>query len=95
MATTPSIFWPNNVGSCCVRLHVAKRLRNKSTCKRVGKRTQHITSNNIESWWPTMLRPFAWGFRVYEKDITGSETYFISHLLNYDKIVWRFLQAQH
>ena len=31
-----------------------------TTCKR----TQHVTSNNVWSCWPTMLRPFAWGLRV-------------------------------
>ena len=35
-----------------------------------------------------MLRPFARGVRVYEEDITDSETNFISQLLNDDKIVW-------
>ena len=29
-----------------------------TTCNRVGKRTQHITSNNFGSCWLTMLRPF-------------------------------------
>ena len=32
-----------------------------TTCNRVCKRTQHITSNNVGSCWSTMLRPFAWG----------------------------------
>ena len=35
-----------------------------TTCNRVCKRTQHVTFNNIESCWPTMLRPFARGFTV-------------------------------
>ena len=53
--------WRNNVGSCCVRLHVVKRLtgfelcattlknpqRRTTTCNRVCKRTQRATSNNI------------------------------------------------
>ena len=30
-----------------------------TTCNRVCKRTQHVTSNNVGSCWPTMLRPFA------------------------------------
>ena len=34
-----------------------------------------------------MLRQFARGFRVYEEDITDSETNFISQYLNDDKIV--------
>ena len=32
-----------------------------TTCNRVYKRTQHVTSNNIGSCWPTMFRPFARG----------------------------------
>ena len=31
------------------------------TCNRECKRTQHVTSNNVGSCWPTMLRPFARG----------------------------------
>ena len=30
-------------------------------CNRVCKRTQHVTSNNVGSCWPTMLRPFIRG----------------------------------
>ena len=33
-----------------------------TTCNRVCKRTQHVTSNNVGSCWPTMLRPFVRGF---------------------------------
>ena len=29
-----------------------------TTCNRVCKRTQHVTSNNFESCWSTTLRPF-------------------------------------
>ena len=36
-----------------------------TTCNRVWKRTQHVTSNNFGSCWPTMLRPFAWGFKLH------------------------------
>ena len=41
-------------------------LRNNSeqritTHNRVCKRTQHVTSKNVESCWPTLLRLFAWG----------------------------------
>ena len=32
-----------------------------TTCNSVCKRTQHITSNNVGSCWPTILRPFARG----------------------------------
>ena len=31
-------------------------------CNRVCKRTQHVKPNNVGSCWPTMLRPFPWGF---------------------------------
>ena len=37
--------------------------RNTITCNRVYKRTQHVTSNNARSCSPTMLRPFAQGFK--------------------------------
>ena len=33
-------------------------------CNRVCKQTQHVTSNNVGSCWPTMLRPFARGFTI-------------------------------
>ena len=49
------------------RLYVAKSLTGfklwATTCNRVYKRTQHVTSNKVGSCWPTMLRPFARGFR--------------------------------
>ena len=57
----------NIVGSCCVRLHVAKSLTGfklsattelPTTCNRLCKRTQHLTSNSVGSCWPTMLRGF-------------------------------------
>ena len=69
-ATLP-ILLANNGGSCCVRLHAAKSLTGfklcATTCNRVWKRTQHVTSNNVGSCWPTLLLPFARGFR---KDLT-------------------------
>ena len=34
------------------------------TYNRVCKRTQHLTSNNVRSCWPTILRPFARGLRI-------------------------------
>ena len=42
-------------------------LRNNSqqhvtACKRVCRWTQHVTSNNVGSCWPTMLRPLVWDF---------------------------------
>ena len=30
-----------------------------TTCNKVCKRTQHVTSNDVGSCWSTMLRPFA------------------------------------
>ena len=44
-----------------------------TTCNRVWKRTQHVTSNNVGSCLPTMLRPFALGliyFRPGGRTIT-------------------------
>ena len=35
-----------------------------TTCNRVCKRTQHVTSNNVGSCWSTMLRPFARSLRL-------------------------------
>ena len=32
-----------------------------TTCNRVCKRMEHVTSSNVGSCWPTMLRPFARG----------------------------------
>ena len=40
-----------------------------TTCNRVCKRTQQITSNNVWSCWPAMLRPFARGFTFKRKII--------------------------
>ena len=34
-----------------------------TTCNRLCKRTQHVTSNNVGNCWPIMLRPFARGLR--------------------------------
>ena len=34
-----------------------------TTCNKV-KRTQHVTPNNVESCWSTMLRPFARSLRI-------------------------------
>ena len=35
-----------------------------TTCNRVCKRTQHVTSSNVGSCWPIMFRPFARGSGV-------------------------------
>ena len=61
--------WPNNAGRCCVLLHEAKSLtafqsnsqKRTTTCNKVSKRAQHVTSKNAGSCWPTMLRPFVRG----------------------------------
>ena len=34
-----------------------------TTCNRVCKRTQHVTSNHVGRCWPTLLRPFARGLK--------------------------------
>ena len=34
-----------------------------TTCNRVCRRTQHVTSNNVGSCWSTMLRPFSCSLR--------------------------------
>ena len=66
----PQQCWTDIVGSCCVRLHVAKSLTGFKLCASTPnntqrcKRIQHVTSNNVGSCWPTMLRPFAPGLKV-------------------------------
>ena len=62
-----------NVAYCWVRVVVVcTRLQQlPATCNRVYKRTQHVTSSNVGSCWPTMLRPFARGFTGVS-DITNS-----------------------
>ena len=57
----------NCLEELCQRFDQFQVLRNNSqqhatACKRVCRWTQHVTSNNAGSCWPTMLRPFAWGF---------------------------------
>ena len=41
--------------------------QHSATCNRVRKRTQHVTCNNVGSCRPTVLRPFARGFKVTEE----------------------------
>ena len=43
---------------------LAEKFDRFQTLRRVCKRTQHVTSNNVGSCWPTMLRPFARGLRT-------------------------------
>ena len=71
----PSLSWqfvqtdpitPNIVGTCCVRLHIAKCLTGFKLCAITTNNTQqhatgcangrNITSNNVGSCWPTMSR---------------------------------------
>ena len=47
---------PNNTQQHCNNI--------ATTCNRVCQWTQHVTFNNVESCWPTMLHPFAQGFRM-------------------------------
>ena len=63
---------PKNAAFVCTGLkvwpvsNVAQQLpttRNIITCNSVCKRTQHVTSNNVRSCGPTMLRPFALGIK--------------------------------
>ena len=42
-----------------------------TTCNRVCKGTQHVTSNNVGSCWPTMLRPFARGVKLPNVTTSG------------------------
>ena len=63
---------PDIVGS--QTLDRFENLRNNSqqhlsSCNRVCKRTQHVTSTNFGSCWSTMLRPFARGLnsQVYRR----------------------------
>ena len=45
-----------------------------TTCNKVCKRKQHVTSNNVGSCWPTMLRPFARGLIDHRcRPISGRE----------------------
>ena len=52
-----------NIGSCWLKSLTGFKLC-ATTCNRVCKRTQHITSNNVESCWSTMLRPFVRRLRM-------------------------------
>ena len=43
-----------------------------TTCKRVCKQTQHVTSNNVGSCWSTMLRSFARSLTMWwENGVVG------------------------
>ena len=55
-----------NVGSCWLKSLTSFKL-SATTCNRVCKRTQHVTSNNVESCWPTMLRSVAYCWMLLRK----------------------------
>ena len=44
-----------------------------TTCNRVCKRTQHVTSNNVGSCWPTVLRSLARGLRLHANGRNNSQ----------------------
>ena len=56
-----AIMEQKNVGSCWLKSLTGFKLC-ATTCNRVCKRTQHVTSTNVRSCWPTMLHPliFHW-----------------------------------
>ena len=65
-AASPYIVGPTMLGVVAsVLAVVCKRMQQlPTTCNKVCKRTQHVTSNNIGSCWLTMLRPSARGFKL-------------------------------
>ena len=65
---------PNNVGGAVQTdptSHNNSR-QHATTCNKVCKRTQHVTSNNVGSCWPTItiLRSFTRGFKVWPVSTT-------------------------
>ena len=66
---------------CRVRLDGAKSLtsfklnsqKHATTCNRMCKRTQHVTSNIVWRCWPSMLRPFARDFILLTSRNTKQE----------------------
>ena len=56
------------LGVLAQKLDRFQTLRNNSqeraTSNRVCRRTQHVLSNNVGSYWPTMSFPFARGLTV-------------------------------
>ena len=64
----------NNVVSVCTGLNVwlvsnfaTNSQKHATSCNRVCKETHHVTSNNVDSCWPTKLWSFAFlmSFKVY------------------------------
>ena len=60
-----------NVGSCWLKSLTGFKLC-ATTCNRVCKRTQHVTSNIVESCWPTMLHPFCKRLKAWHPLLTAS-----------------------
>ena len=50
-----------------------------TTCNRVCKRTQHVTSNNVGSCWPTMLRPFARDLRLLSRILSKDDNLILGY----------------
>ena len=73
-ATTPNIVGPTTLGvvesvARSLTFDRFQTLHNNSqqratTCNRVSKRKEYVTSNNVGSCSPTMLRPFARGLKL-------------------------------
>ena len=56
-ATTPNIVAKSFTGfKLCATTH--------NNMQQGVKRTQHVTCNNVGSFWPTMLHPFARGLTI-------------------------------
>ena len=74
MQTDPTLWAPQHVVTCCVRLHGTMAQQrwpySLKPVKLLGpcKRTQHCwptIPNNVESCWALVkLRPFAWALRT-------------------------------
>ena len=82
--TTPNIVGPNNVVTCCVRVHgtttmLALFAYSLKPVKLLGpcKRTQHCwptTPNNVGSCWH-LLRPFAWALTFLRSFVAGKANF--------------------
>ena len=82
-----SVRGPNivgRVGSCWLKSLSGFKLC-ATTRNRVCKRTQHVTSNNVGSCWPTMLRPFARCFKpfFYSQAIFKAADHVTENVLNF------------
>ena len=91
-ANGPIIVGPNNVVTCCVRLHgtttmLALVAYSLKPVKLLGpcKRTQHCwptTPNNVGSCWH-LLRPFAWALKTHVNCNTKNVVYMVSYQNQY------------